>query len=312
MTVVELYKILRVKQVDGSKEIVLYDPEGASVQLWDTIKDERLNSIMKRISQELKQIERLKDKEQRRKAIKAMYLKWHPDKSPHPLAKEAFQFLQYQIKRLDQGLPLEDPEHREQHDIPNPFWDKEFQGLDELVHIVCEAQKSELESFIESHSSSLIDRAMDSCQMKPDQSKAKIWLEQAEYDLKALHVLVDSRSSPQELNAHVCFMGNQVAEKALKAGMYTLIGLQQVDLIHHDIMDFAMKIEASSSVDGLTTAAKSLNHGIYLDTRYPNRHGSSHAVPSLQFTRDRAIECKESAEKLLKTIRILVQQNRTV
>ena len=312
VTVVEIYKILRVKQVDGSKEMVLYDPEGVSVQLWDTIKDERLNSIMKRISQELKQIWRLKDKEQRRKATKAMYLKWHPDKSPHPLAKEAFQFLQHQIKRLDQGLPLEDPEHREQHDIPNPFWDKEFRGLDELVRNVCEAQKSEQESFGESHSSSLIDRAMDLCQVKPDQSKAKIWLEQAEYDLKALRVLFHSRSSSQELHAHVCFMGNQVAEKALRAGVYTLIGLQQVDLMHHDIMDFAMKIEANSRTDGLTTAARSLNHGIYLNTRYPNRHGQSHAVPSLQFTRRDAIQCKESAEKLLDTICILVQQNQTV
>ena len=285
--VVELYKILRVKQVHGSKEMVLYDPEGASVQFWDTIKDENLKSILKRI---LKRILRLNE-EQRRKAIKAMCLEWHPAKNPHPFAKEALQFLQHEVKCLD----------------PYPFWDKEFQEIDNLVHMLVDAQTSEQELFNEGRSSSINETIESKCQVKPDQSKAKIWLEQAEYDMEALQVLF--HSGLPKVSAHVCFMANQVAEKALRAGMYELIGLQPLDLRHHDLEGFAKKIEANSNIDGLKQASASLNHGTYLNTRYPNQYHPSHAVPSNKYTLPHAIQAKENAEKLLGVICTLVQQN---
>ena len=228
VTVVELYKILRVRQVNldnGSMELVLYDPKRADVQFWDTVKDKSLSSIMKIICQELKRIQRLKDKEQRKKALKAMYLKWHPYKNPNSMVTKAFQFLQCQIKRLEEGLALENPDSIEEHsrfNTPNPFWDQKFQDLDKFAHACKEAWESEKESINESHSCPF-DDAMNSHSVRPDQDKAQKWFKQAEHDLKALHVLFESHS--KELNAHVCFMAHQVAEKSLKAGMYKLIGL---------------------------------------------------------------------------------------
>ena len=308
VSVVELYKILRVKQVHGSTEMVLYDPEGKEVWLWDTIKDEKLKSVLNRVYKELKYISRIKDTEQRRKAIKAMYLKWYPDKCAHPFAKEAFQYIEPQIKlRLDKGLPPDDPEQRErcESNIFHPFWDKEFRGYKDLVRILIEARKFEQEELNEGHSSSINNTIESKCQVKPDESKARIWLEQADYDMEALQVLFCS--GVQKLSAHVCFMANQVAEKALRAGMYALIGLQPFDLMHHDIKSFAETIEAKSGAAGLKEAAASLNH--YLDTRYPNRYGSSHAVPSNEYKVRDAIQAKKNAEKLLETIRPLIPQN---
>ena len=308
VSVVELYKILRMKQVHGSTEMVLYDPEGKEVRLWDTIKNEKLKSILNRVYQELKYISRIKDIEQRRKAIKAMCLKWHPDKCAHPFAKEAFQYIEPQIKlHLDKGLPPDDPEHRQQceSNISHPFWDREFRGYKDLVRILIEAQKFEQEELNEGRSSSINKTIESECQVNPDELKAKIWLEQAEYDMKALQVLFCS--GLPKLSAHVCFMANQVAEKALRAGMYALIGLQPIDLMHHDLKSFAEKIEAKSNVAGLKEAAASLNH--YLDTRYPNRYGSSHAVPSNEYELQDAIQAKKNAENLLEAIQPLIQQN---
>ena len=308
VSVVELYKILRVKQVHGTKEMVLYDPEGTEVHLWDTIKDEKLKSVLRRVYQELKQISRIKDEEKRKKAIRAMYLKWHPDRCSHPFAKEAFQYMEPQIKlRLDEGLPPENPEQREEcgSNIYHPFWDKEFEGLNQLVQIIVEAKKIEQETLNKGQSSTIDTAIKSECQVTPDQRKAEVWLEQAQYDMEALQVLFHSGSP--KLSAHACFMANQVAEKVLRAGVYALIGLQPLDLKDHDLKGFAEKIEAKSNATGLKKAAESLrNH--YLRTRYPNQY-SPHKVPSNEYQQWHAIQAKEHAEKLLRDIRPLVLQN---
>ena len=58
----------------------------------------------------MRRISNISDEDLKRKCLKAMYLKWHPDKNNHPLATKAFQFLQRQIDRMKKGLDLEDPE----------------------------------------------------------------------------------------------------------------------------------------------------------------------------------------------------------
>ena len=309
VTVVELYKILRVRHDDGSREVVLYDPNGAGVQFWDIVKDGKLNSIMKKICQELKRIQKLKDKEQKRKAIKAMYLKWHPDKNPNPLATEAFKFLQQQIKRLEEGLDFENPDSREEHsrsDVPNPFWDKKFKELDNFARECKEAWEYEKENINESQSCPF-DDVIDSHSVCPDRDKARIWFKQAEHDLKALYVLFQSHS--QELYAHVCFMAHQVAEKALKAGMYKLIGLELEDLMHHELVRYARTIEAiNAGAQGLEESACSLMN-YYLNPRYPNRYGPSHSIPSDNFTRDQAIRAMEKADKIMQIIGHIVRHD---
>ena len=155
------------------------------------------------------------------------------------------------------------------------------------------------------HSSSISEAIETVCEVKPDHQKAEIWLKQTEYDMEALQVLFDSHN--ERLSGHVCFMANQVAEKVLQAGIYALVGLQPIDLTHHDLRGFTKKIEAESGATGLKEATDFLNH--YLDTRYPNRYGASHKVPADVYNRQDAIEAKKHAEKLLKAIGPLVLQS---
>ena len=178
---------------------------------------------------------------------------------------------------------------------------KELKGVEEFLLKVEEAKKFERKQVREGHLSSF-NTIIQRLHARPDDKKANIWLKQAEYDMEALDVLLCSGLT--QLSGHVCFMANQVAEKALRAGMYALVGLQPYDLITHDLVGFAKKIEANSDADGVTDAASSLNH--YLCTRYPNKCVPSHSIPADHYTKTHARQAKSNAEKLLKAIRPLV------
>ena len=294
---------------DGSTDIVLYDPESVGVQMWDTVKDEKLCSIIKKICDDLKCIWRLTDAMQKRKAVKSMCLKWHPDKNPSPLATEAFQFLQHQVKQLDQE-DSKDKEDYNRSDTRTPDWDNNFQEFNKLVNKWKDCLKSEKESLHE-NKPCLFDDGMRraSHKVRSDSRKAEIWFRQAEHDLKALHVLFDSSS--KELHAHVCFMAHQVAEKALKAGMYQKHGLPSENLEHHKLVGLAKKLEAdNSTAHSLEDMAALLMNdryvNYYLDTRYPNRLD---AVPSDNFTGEQASQAKDAAEKIVKIIEQMIRRH---
>ena len=320
VTVLDLFKILRVKTRkldDGSTEVILYDPNGESVQLWDAIKDEKLKSILKEICQELKRIWKLKDKEQRRKAIKAMYLKWHPDKNPNPLATKAFQFLQRQIQRLQEGLPLEDPDETDEVDhpsfTPNNYWDMYFRNWDNIARSRSRRWRQEKTNYwstssqSRSHGQSFsFDGIMNTVSVSPEPSTAKVWLKQAEHDMNALNLLAREIDAHRDVCAHVCFLAHQVAEKALKAGMYQVNGLHSSDLRNHHLVGHANALAQVRAGSGnlLRTRASRLE-SYYLDPRYPNRYSPAR-VPSDQYTSDQARLAKEAAEDILEIVKTFV------
>ena len=322
VTVLELYKFLRVKRAecdDGSTKVVPYNPDlenVGSMQLWDTVKDGSLASILQKIYEEIKWIEslELQDKKQTIKAIKLIYLKFKLDNTSHPLPMEAFQFLKRQLKRLYQKQHIENPEQAQtqsvsESDVPNPHLDKRFQEFENFICTSNESLEQESESINQTEPLKMY-QIMDDNQVYPEPLKAEKWFEQSKCDLEALKVLFDSSS--QNLNAHVCFMAHQVAEKALKAGMYKLIGLHNVDIKHHELAKFAEKIDRRVASNGHKLEDKAIllmnephvNH--YLNTRYPNRwNRSEHSVPSKEFNRDQAIEARDAAIVIVDIIRCL-------
>ena len=331
VTVLDLYKILRIKtrpHDDGTTELVLYDPDSESVLLWNAIKDEKLKLILKEICQELKRIWKLKDKDQRRKAIKAMYLKWHPDKNPHPFATKAFQFLRRQIQRLKQGLPLEEPDENTDESqstfTPDNYWDSYFRNWDNIARSRNRYWRQEQTYYYNwcggSSSSSYgtssssyrcrynfsFDDVMEDVRVTPDPSTARVWMKQAEHDLKALEILAIEVDTCRGVCAHVCFMAHQVAEKALKAGMYQVSGLHSSALKNHQLMAHANAIvQMRARVTTRLSQNASKLESYYLNPRYPNRY-TPVTVPSDQYTVDQAAEAKEAAAKILTIIKTLV------
>jgi sacsin len=302
VSIVELRKFLLMKEVcrdDGSRELVLYDPESDSIQVWDAIKDEKLQFVLKQIYQELRRISNIKDEDLRRKAVKAMYLKWHPDKNPSPFATKGFQYLRYQAKRILNGLPPEDPEAESSGDIQDPTTDETFSRWDDTA--------STQGSFCQKEKSSGDQASSDNSalQVFPEPETAKVWLKQAQCDLLAVQNLLKQSSLEKNICAHVCFLAHQVAEKALKAGMYHKFGLHPAVLRWHQLTGHARAIERHiSSASGLETLASTLET-YYLKTRYPNVYHPP-SVPSNYYHLQQAEQAEQTARRILDIIQSIL------
>ena len=306
VTIIELCKILRMKEIQndsGSKEVVLYDPESEGVRLWEEVKDASLKSILKKIYQELKKIWNITDMAVRRKAIKAMYLKWHPDKNPSQFATKAFQYLQHQIERLERGLDLQLPEDCPyETELKSDIWTNMTRPWEQVFRRRREEQRRE-ETGRSDPSMSDLDEEVRANSVTVDPSKAQVWWNQAQHDLTALQVLMREANTRGEVCAHVCFMAHQVAEKALKAGMYKLIGLHPSVLRWHQLVGHAGAIEQVKprKAAGLRNLVKSLE-SFYLDTRFPNRY-TPDKVPSEQYSLEDAKLAEKTAKEVMKVVK---------
>ena len=116
VSALNLYKFLRGAKAGVREErvkgMVPYEGATDGSQPRHEAKEEvDLKSIKKQLCKELQEIWKLPQSE-KTKAIRRLYLKWHPDKNPDrpELAEEVFKFLISQIERLEQGLPLLDPD----------------------------------------------------------------------------------------------------------------------------------------------------------------------------------------------------------
>ena len=142
---------------------------------------------------------------------------------------------------------------------------------------------------------------------KPDQTTAAVWIKQAEADLKALQVLQDRTNHLPQVCAHVCFLAHEVAEKALKAGMYAVCGLHPESLRYHDLDGHAgaLEQEKPALTIGLRVYASSLRDH-YLKSRFPNQYHPPTA-PSDVYTQDQARDAKQKAQKIFDMVTEVVQ-----
>ena len=317
VSVIELYKIFSVKEFGNpnsdSTELVIWDQENENVKIWDAVKGDKLKDIMAEICDELRQISKIKDENTKRKAIKAMYLKWHPDKNSNPLATKAFQFLQQQIQRLNDGRPLEDPREDwepDAHYSHNSYSRYNFDLWDEIVRSRRTAWRQEQRSYQRFGWGSSASDWVGRVRVHREPDKAKAWFEQAEYDFEAMNLLLEKvtclQNPREQLSAHVCFLACQVAEKSVKAGMYQVCGLQPEGLIHHKFVGYAgaLEQERSTVAAGLQSLTRILED-YYVKTRYPNAF-CPHAAPANKFSPSNAREAAMVANQILEIVRNIV------
>lgn len=102
------------------------------------------------------------------------------------------------------------------------------------------------------------------------------WLEQARHDLHWAQDLAERGGY------HIaCFLAQQVAEKALKAFLYSR-GLETV--LGHSVQRLAVEVESHDPDLGERARAWVPLDGYYIPTRYPN--GLPDGIPALAFTRE--------------------------
>ena len=130
---------------------------------------------------------------------------------------------------------------------------------------------------------------------------AKRWLRQVESDVKAMSSLIHS-----SLPCQVLFLAHEASEKALKAGMYALVGLNPSSLKRHNLICHASAISSEKEEDWvrLPNLVSSMNK-YYMNSRFPNKHTLLDAPVDI-YTQAQAEEMAGTTEAV-KLIRRCVQ-----
>jgi len=313
VSVVDLYKILRAElrrcvNEEAGMELVLFDPDTDVAQVWSALEGDEFKKIRKEICKELSRIWKLPE-DLRRKAIKGLYLKWHPDKNSHPLATKAFQFLQRQIARLLAGKALEEEEYGEESSADEPFptfsYNFWFDMWNDIARSHRRAREQEYNVYMHYDGQGIFSGGFYT-RPRPSQTTAAVWIRQAEADLEALQLLLAQTDAHPQVCAHVCFLAHEVAEKALKAGMYAVCGLHPESLQYHKLDGHASALEQErpALTIGLGVYACSLRD-YYLKTRFPNQYPIP-TVPSDVYTQDQARDAKNKAQKIFDMMTVVV------
>ena len=221
----------------------------------------------------------------RRKVIRRLYLRWHPDKNPDnfQFAGEMFRFLLSEIKRME----------AEESGIDDSC------GFSTLFTGWSRRARREKETYVNFRGSSGGPCPRSTSDYTyPDVSESRRWLRQARRDLEAAQLL---NSSSQSFDALVCFLSHQVVEKSLKGALYAKCGLTNDQLHTHDVYSLANNVcRLRGSPDEITDMAIVVGN-YYLTTRYPNQQPGA-IVPADAFSTNQSEKALESAQGLLEAV----------
>ena len=307
VSVLDLYKFVRTepKYKEEGQEVVPLDTDSDAARLRAAFPGDELGRIKREICEELRRIWRLPE-DQRRKAIKRLYLTWHPDKNEHPLATKAFQYLKLQIARLENGLPLEELDVDEDTKYePPPSWRSWWGVWDGIARRHQHARKRVVNLDIGDMFAEFFTNLTTTT---PEPETAKVWIKQAAVDMKVLGIVLQQVETSPEVSGHVCFLAHEVAERALKAGKYATCGLHPESLRYHSLTGHAgaLQQERPSLTPGLQAYARVLE-GYYVTTRYPNQY-APHSVPADHFTPDQAKSAARIARLIFDMMKRVVEQ----
>ena len=109
------------------------------------------------------------------------------------------------------------------------------------------------------------------------------------------------------LPCQVLFLAHEASEKALKAGMYALVGLNPSSLKRHNLICHASAISSEKEGDWvrLPNLVSSMEK-YYMNSRFPNKHTLLDAPVDI-YTQAQAEEMAGNAEEVVKLIRRCVQ-----
>ena len=311
----QLYKFLIGKKSsviaedtqDDSRALLLHDGGDEVVNLRASL--HQFSSIEKKrfICQQLNEIWKL-GPELKRKALKRLFLNYHPDKNvDKPDEFEMlFLFLKAQIAHLDNGEPLDEPgvvysdasgaQSFNSQNISRKF---DFDQWNATAEIHRRHAHSGGHAY---HSSSPFDKDVNF----KNPAEGRRWLRQACIDFGVL-LTNFSHASDNNGYAHVCFMAHQVAEKALKGAVYALCGPDARTLVDHNLSRNALALQTVKPKEtyDLPLHCSPLECH-YLNTRYPNRWPGYTDAPSDHYDQEEAETAKNHADKVLRVVQLIM------
>ena len=285
--VLELYKFFQNDAVDNqdttSTDMKVYDGPENSIQPQQEIDFDAIRAAVKAAF--------ALPVEKQKKAIKRLYLKYHPDKNSSSNATAEFQFLKKEIKRVEEAH-TENTDGTQAYSRPHPNWGNCYSQWNQTAS-----------SHTKFKSAGRQSSAWNIPNPHKDLREAQVWIKQAYYDYKALCVLKTASEIDNEVAAATCFMCHEVAEKSLKAGMYAKCGISPESLSKHNVIILARAlVQLQCPVEVID--ARSLE-GFYLESRFPNRYSPS-AAPGDKIDSLTAQNAFEAATRIFEVMKKVI------
>ncbi|XP_073701121.1 sacsin [Garra rufa] len=286
----DLYQFKREKKASVSKGSACTEIERllTSGPPPKTVFPETLEEIKKEIDQSLNEIWKMSS-EDKQKALKRLYLRWHPDKNPgnETLATEAFKYLQNRIEELQQGKAA--------HSTSSNW--RDFRDYYDMWNTEAQSHRRGRERFYQNNSRRHYNFWSHHRETpRPNRGEAKRWYEQAQCDIKSAHNDTGGDSSEWCM-----FKVHQAVEKALIAAMYRGRGEypnnRSLTSLAQQVSHFSSKLASiPSTVRQLTDLGVDGKK-----TQYPNYHQFPY-IPNKQFGIDNARMALDIATNLLEKI----------
>ena len=182
------------------------------------------------VTSQLDEIWKLDDENLRKKAIRRLLLRWHPDKNPNrqALATKVFQFLQSEIERLKSGRGRAQERESRGRESDSFFDDDFFEfmrnwGREDGRRSQSYRQQFRAHRHSRSSGASYCPPSFDDTP-EPDMPKAKIWFRQAEMDYESATNDLNPSGARQGAYDWTCFKCYHATEKALKAAQLATLG----------------------------------------------------------------------------------------
>jgi sacsin len=238
---------------------------------------ETLTEKISAVREQLKRIWQLPG-EDRRKAVKRLYLQWHPDKNEDSDADEVFKFIMNEIQRLERVIDSASS-YSSNYDSWNSYarrWGRRSRSRPSYSY----RPPPTFESSSQPRPS-------------PDRSMGRMFLEQAKADLSVAEAVFEAGDRDPRRYAAVCFHCHEVVEKALKGLLFIYQGISYEHQRKHNIGYFLRAADFAGCPSRLKKNAERINvKNYYLDTRYPDQR---HVVPASAYSREEAEEALEAA-----------------
>ena len=306
-TVLQLYKFITVFK----DEVVEYSQ--LEVQESDASSKEGMQGTpaqqpadRKTIREAVKAAWSLPEDEQR-KAIKRLFLQYHPDKNPgNPHATANFQLLQQEIERMDRGIS-ESEFDAEQQTARNPnSYSSAWSGYyNQWSQTASSHRRHRSKHRSRGASAGGIPGGWKVPRPKKDIGEAKRWIKQAKHDYASLTVLSTASKNDEITCASTCFMSHEVAEKSLKAGMYAKCGIGEVTLKNPDLVIPARALVQEGCAIDVGDAI--LLENFFANTRYPYCYASP-IVPGEKYLSSTAEEAFLAATRIYEAMKELIEE----
>ncbi|KAI5106775.1 sacsin [Silurus meridionalis] len=253
------------------------------------------------IDQSLEQIWKMSD-EDKSKAIRRLYLRWHPDKNPDnmELSTEAFKYLMNRIDELQQGKSKCNTSTQS-----NTTHSYNFRDFYEKWNYEAKSHKRGRERFYQNNFRQQYNFWSHFQETpRPNKEEAKRWYRQAECDLNAAQNDIGCNVYPE----WCLFKVHQAVEKALIATEFRRNGqhpgtASTITCLAQKISKYATYL---NDLPNIVSNLKSIGVDAKI-TQYPNFYPPPH-IPNDRFKAADAQEAVNIATKLLRKLEIYITE----